>query len=222
MTPFANLVAAATLALAALPAAAANNVTENRDVSNFTALALAAPIRVDVTLGERETLVLEGEAEAVANLETRVENGKLRISTKPGLQSWGWTSNWHERARAKLTVRKLDSVSISGSGDVHASEVRGESLKIAISGSGDVIVEGGKVGELAVSISGSGDVRTAKMEAQRATVSISGSGDATVWASQALEVRVAGSGDVRYYGDPRVASHIAGSGSVKKAVDKPA
>jgi hypothetical protein len=213
--------ATALLTLAALPAAA-DKVTQNRDVSDFTALALAAPIRVDVTLGDRESLVLEGDESTIAGLDAVVENGKLKITVKPDIKTWSWTFNWHENVRAKLTARRLENLSIVGSGDIHAAELRGESLKIAISGSGDVIVEGGKVGELAVSIAGSGDVRTGKMEAQRATVSISGSGDATVWASQALEVRLAGSGDVRYFGDPRVGSHIAGSGSVKKLADNPA
>jgi hypothetical protein len=213
--------ATALLMLAALPAAA-DKVAQNREVSNFTALALAAPIRVDITLGDRESLVLEGDESTIAGLDTVVENGKLKITVKPDIKTWSWTFNWHENVRAKLTARRLDNLSIVGSGDIHAAEFRGESLKVSIAGSGDVIIDGGKVGNLEVSIAGSGDVRTGKLEAQRAVVGISGSGDATVWARDTLEVKVAGSGDVRYFGDPRVGSHIAGSGSVKKLADNPA
>jgi hypothetical protein len=192
--------------------AAAAATTEVRAAGAFTAVALSAPIDVDIALGEHEGVVLEGEESVLARIETRVKDGTLRIRMAPSLHL-SWRGN---KVRAHVTARRIEALSIAGSGDIRAPEVRGDALKISVSGSGDVVVGGGQVGDLALSISGSGDIRTGKLEAQRVKVSISGSGDATVWARQWLAVRVAGSGDVRFYGDPQLDRHVAGSGEVRR------
>jgi len=195
--------------------AAAETKTETRDASGFNALGLAAPIDVDLTIGDHESVVLEGDAETLAKIEVSVEKGSLQIRRKRESSDWslGWS---HKQVRARVTAKRIDAISISGSGDVKARELSGDSLALAISGSGDITVGAGKVGNLSVHIAGSGDVKTPKLDAQAVSISISGSGDALVWARQTLSVKVAGSGDVRYFGDPQVAKSVAGSGSVKR------
>ena len=201
---------AATFAI--LPAAIA---TQSQAVAAFHAFALSAPIEVELGLGEREAVTLEGDEKLIARLEVAVENGVLHVRARKG--DWGsWHMNWNRNVRARVTARRLDALSIAGSGDIHAGEMRGDSLAVNISGSGDVNIAGGKVGRLSLAISGSGDVRSPRLEAERVNVSISGSGDATVWARQSIDARVAGSGDVKYYGDPSVQSRIVGSGEVRR------
>jgi len=200
---------------AALPAAAVNK-TESRDVTGFTGIALAAPILVELVLGDKESLTLEGDERALAVLETVVEGDSLRIRIRRGAREW--TSNWPnaDKVRAKVTARSIKAVSIHGSGDIRSPQLSGDALAVQVSGSGDVKIGGGKVKTLSVNISGSGDVAAGRLEAQAVSVSIAGSGDATVWAKGSLAVKVAGSGDVGYYGDPTVAKSIAGSGDIKR------
>ena len=205
----------ALLALA-LPALAAS---ETREVGAFNAFVLAAPIDVDLVLGDRESVTLEGDPKLLARIEAVVENGALKLRMR---RETGWkTYNWNETARARVTARRLDAMSITGSGDIHARELRGGAMAISISGSGDVHVAGGSVANLTLAISGSGDIRTPRLEAQHVEVSISGSGDATVWARETLSVKVAGSGEVKFYGDPALQSRIAGSGEVKRLGPSP-
>jgi hypothetical protein len=206
---------AGTIALGAGLSVAAATTTQSRDVTGFTSVALSAPIRVEVLLGEREGVVLEGDEDALARIETRVENGQLRIGT---------TSSFHlhsVKVRARVTARNIEGLSIAGSGDIHAPQLHGGAVKISVSGSGDVVVDGGKVDDVGVSLAGSGDIRIGKLEAQRVKVSISGSGDVTVWARQSLAVSVAGSGDVRFYGDPAVEKRVMGSGEVRRLGPSP-
>jgi hypothetical protein len=203
----------------ALPAATATR-TETRNLTGFTGLSVAAPIEVELTLGERESVVLEGDEEMLAKLETYVENGSLHIRRKR--EDPDWKFGRKQEMRARITAKRIDAISIAGSGDVHAAKLSGDSLSLSISGSGDIAVDGGKVGQLAVSIAGSGDVKAVKLDAQAVSVHISGSGNAFVWARQSLAVQVAGSGDVRYYGDPAVSRSVVGSGSVKRLGPAPA
>lgn len=192
-------------------AAAAADSRETRAVGDFTEISLAAPIDVHVTQGAAPSLTLEGDAEALARIETFVEGSRLRIRVKQG-EKWGWK----RKVTARVTARQIDALSISGSGDISAPALAGASLAVSIAGSGDVRV-GGKVDGLTANISGSGDIRAGDLDAQSVKVSIAGSGDATVRARQSLTVSVAGSGDVRYYGDPAVTKSVLGSGRVRRA-----
>ena len=199
------------VAFAALNAAA-TDTRESRPVGDFTEVGVSAPIDVHVALGEPASLTLEGDAEHLARIETVVENGRLRIRTRPGQQHW----NWNRKVTARVTAKRIDALAIAGSGDITAPAIHGEALKVSIAGSGDIRV-GGKVAGLNASIAGSGDIRASELDAQKVKVTIAGSGDAVVRASQSLTVNVSGSGDVRYYGDPTVEKSIMGSGSVRRA-----
>jgi hypothetical protein len=212
MRPIRSLApAAAALFAFALQAQAAER-QEIREVGEFSAIGLAAPVEVHVTQGEAQSVVLEGPAEVLALLETEVEGRTLRIRVKRGERA-----PWHSRSevKARITARRVEALAISGSGNIVAASVRGEALKVAISGSGEVRV-GGRVEGFNASIAGSGDIRADELDAQRVKVSIAGSGEATVTAREALSVNVAGSGDVRYYGDPSVAQSVMGSGGVRR------
>ena len=207
MLRFATLLAA--LCALALSASAADR-RETRAVGEFTAIGLAAPVNVHVTQGDAPSLVLEGADEALVQIETEVVGQSLQIRLKRGTRL-----SWNHKVVVRVTSKRIDALAISGSGDIVAPALTGESLKVSISGSGDMRI-GGKVEGLSASIAGSGDIRAGELDAQRVKVSIAGSGDATVRVRQALTVSVAGSGDVRYYGDPSVEKSVLGSGSVRR------
>jgi hypothetical protein len=227
-------------ALAVLAACAAFTVAaadrrENRPVAGFSAIALAAPLKLELVQGDTETLVLEGDERALADLETFVENGSLHIRTKSK-----FSAPWHSKVRAFVTAKAIEALRVSGSGDIATQSLRSPSLKISIAGSGDVRIASlastnlevsvsgsgdvdvaGKADGIETHIAGSGDVKAGKLETRAAKVSIAGSGDATVWAKDSLAVSIAGSGDVRYYGDPAVRKSIVGAGSVRRVGTSP-
>lgn len=228
-TPFALM--SAFLAFAAMAA----DKRETRPVSGFTGIALSAPLNVELVQGDTESLVLEGDEATLAEIETVVEQGVLKIRTRSSFE-WRHMS----KARARVGAKTIDSLRIAGSGDIDAQQLRSTGLKVAVSGSGDVrigtlaassievtvagsgdVLVGGKVDTVSTSIAGSGDVKAGKLETNDAKVTIAGSGDVAVWAKQSLKVKIVGSGDVRYYGDPAITQTILGSGSLRRAGASP-
>jgi hypothetical protein len=222
--PFALMSALATLAVSAA------DRRETRAATGFTAIALAAPVKVDVVQGDTEGLAVEGDELAVADLETIVERGTLKIRTRSKREVPGMHKvRVHVNAKALEALRIAGSgdivvpalrspelkISVSGSGDVRIAELDATRLEVSVAGSGDVLV-GGKADTLSTSIAGSGDVKAGKLAARSAKVSIAGSGDVTLWARETLTVSVVGSGGVRFYGDPEVKRTIMGSGSVRR------
>jgi hypothetical protein len=209
-------------------------LSESRTATGFTGLALAVPGKVELRQGSPESLTVEADDNLLREIETAVEGGKLVIRFSRKLQIAG-----NATIRVAVTAPRIESISVSGSGDVTAGTLAVPTLKIAISGSGDVnlanvqvdtlqasiagsgdLRAGGRATELVAKIAGSGDLHAGKLESRRATVSIAGSGDALLWASESLTATIAGSGDVRYHGDPTVKKSVAGSGQVMRA--KPA
>ena len=228
-------IAALLLACASFPLAAAER-RDNRPVSGFDALALSAPVDVVIVQGDKEALALEGDEADLAEIETVVESGTLKIRPR---SRWG-TANFKSHLRGTLNVKNVRSLAIDGSGDIKSAALHGTDLGIAISGSGDVriatasyanvsisisgsgdVTVGGKTEKFGAHIAGSGDVRAGALDAREVKVSIAGSGDATVWAREQLHVSIVGAGDVRYFGDPAIKQSVVDSGSVKRAKGSP-
>lgn len=215
------------------PVAHAAPVTESRPVAGFDSVAVSGAIDLTVRSAAQEALTLEGEPDALARVETVVENGRLVIRPRPGITNWSWN---RAGVKARVDVVRLSAVSMAGSGDVRIEPLKTPALKLSLSGSNDARLDGLDTERLEVSISGSGDIRAsgraatvrlsvagsgdaalADLVADDVGIKIAGSGDAHVQARSALDVSVAGSGSVRYRGDPpRVKTSIAGSGSVRR------
>ena len=223
---FASLLACLCVAFAA----GAADKRETRAAGSFNAIGLKAPITVYLTQGDNESVVVEGDEAALAQLDTMVENGSLKFEqkTRDHVRLMG-------KVKAYVTTREIRALAISGAGDIRAEALRAGDVKLAIAGSGDIriaqltaakveasiggsgnITVAGKADSIQGSIGGSGDLRAGRLEVGDAKVSVAGSGDATLWPRESLTASVAGSGDIRYYGDPKVRTSVIGSGSVKR------
>jgi hypothetical protein len=240
-----HLASALTLALAfslaALPAAArdvphvtASRVmtTETRSVGGFHGIALGIDAKVEVRQNATEGLTITGDGNVVPLIETRVDNGTLKIR-------WaGNRSPWIDGERISIVVsaKELDSLWVGGSGLIHAAAIKTDALHLNVAGSGDIVIDAldaqsaaasvdgsgtlkvaGRTDSFDASISGSGRLITSGLQSRHAKVALAGSGDASVWASETLNARVAGSGSVKYVGTPVVTVAVAGSGTVKPA-----
>jgi hypothetical protein len=205
-----------------------NVKTENRNVANFTGIALSLGATVEVRQGNTESLTIEGDDNILPLIETVVEGASLKI--RPLEKN---TSFRTKNLKIIVNAKTIESLAIGGSGDIRANTLKTEKLKVSIGGAGEVRITtldtdtlsadiagsgdmsvGGRANTLTSSIAGSGDIKAGKLEAKTVKLSIAGSGAAAVWATEALKVSIAGSGDVKYYGDAKVSKSVAGSGSI--------
>ena len=212
-----------------------NVVTIDRSVGEYDAVAVAGWFDVDIVNGREGELSLQGEENLLEYIITEVKNGKLTIKVKKGynLQS----STWKRGILVTVPVEEINSVALSGSGDIVGKDVlraddfsasmsgsgdinlsvEADNLKTVISGSGDIELSG-KARDFDVTISGSGDVDAFDLEADHVKANVSGSANIKVTANQSLTARVSGSGDILYKGDPdKVDSKASGSGDINKA-----
>ena len=207
-------------------------VSETREVRAFSAIDLSGVGTVRLQQTGTESLTVEAEENLLPFLVTRVENGTLRIGTKPNVNI-----RPTQPIVFHVTADRIDNVGVcgsgnidagalkasrfaahaSGSGNVRAESVEAEKVTARIAGSGGVRIDRLQTRNLRCDVSGSGNVRVAGM-ADEVDLGISGSGSlhAADLACTAADVSIAGSGNVRLgTTEQRLSADVSGSGSLR-------
>jgi hypothetical protein len=206
-----------------------NGVTEQRPVSEFTAIHVAGQGVINITQGDAHALEVTADDNLQELLTSTVTSGTLTLGIKPNTTINAITPIVYE-----ISVPALREIRVSGSANVNFDSFEGDSLVINVSGSGTVnaadlrvtdfgievggtggAVISGSADSLRVVFSGSGSFNGEDFPVADAVVEVSGSANATVNAAETLNVNIGGSGVVTYIGDPQVTQRISGSGSVR-------
>src|SRR5919202_958624 len=205
-----------------------NVVSESRNVSGFTKVALESIGDLAIQQTGSESLTIEAEDNIIPKLKTEVKDNRLTISIEPNTSIQAT-----KPISYKLSVKDLNALELSGSGsidaenintnnlavtnrgsgDVAANDVDIKDLKIAQRGSGEVKMSG-KADTQDVNISGSGSYQAENLQSKEAKIVANGSGEATINTSDKLDVRINGSGSVEYSGNPNITQRIRGSGDL--------
>ena len=211
-------------------------IKQERSVTGFDRVNLSGSGKVILTQGNRESLTVEAEEDMLPYIITEVRGRTLNLKVKERYWKkahWGSSRNG---IKYYVSMRSVQGVSVSGSGNITSEEIETDNLKTSISGSGKITIKSlqaeelnihisgsgkclmaGKVSIQNVTISGSGSYKGKDLKSDEATVHISGSGGATVWVEKEIDVQISGSGKVEYKGDPKFVSfQSSGSGRVKK------
>lgn len=203
---------------------------QQRDIGHFTGVANGLSAKVEIHIGNTESVTVETDDNLLPLVETVVENGMLKIQTKGNVNLR--TKNLKVIVQAKsvdhislggsgtitsdpLRARSMQ-VDLGGSGNIDLQSIDTDSMQINLGGSGDLKAGSGRAKSMSISIGGSGDIKLGRVRSDTVNVNIAGSGEATVWVKDALSLNVAGSGDVNYYGDPHITTQIFGSGGTHR------
>lgn len=209
--------------------------SQERPVKNFQAITIGYPSQVIIRQGEAESLTIEADESLLETIRTEVRGGTLYIGFK---EDWYFGIRVPGQVRITITVVSLDSIRLSGAGEVVVEGLKADNLEVVLSGAGDLRLEGleadrfegtisgagkitanGKVEKQNIQISGLGSYRGKDLKSSSTEVRISGAGSAEVRVEETLEAYISGAGSVDYYGRPQVFKHITGAGSLNKKGD---
>ncbi|MHB8207794.1 head GIN domain-containing protein [Mucilaginibacter sp.] len=208
--------------------------TQDRHLSGFNAVDVEGSFDVYITQGSTESVTVDAPADIMDHVVTEVHDRSLKIKDK---RRNGWSGDWngnHKKVVVHVTVRDINAIGITGSGDVYFKDgIKAEKLDIEVSGSGDAagkievktldcsvsgsgnIKISGHADVSNVSVSGSGDYSGRELPTTNTTVQVSGSGNASINASSSITAAVSGSGDVSYTGGAQhVTKSKSGSGDI--------
>lgn len=200
-------------------------------LGEITDIALNIGATVYIKQGSEEDVIIRGREDAINNLDFDVVTNLWEIDFIEG------RCMRNHDLEIEITVQDLNSIKISGSGDVFANSdtlqlddeltlrvsgsgnihllANAPSIESKISGSGDMTLAGNAT-DSEINISGSGKVRAFDLWTVNSKITISGSGDAEVWVDGgSLDVKITGSGQVYYVGWPgSFMTDVSGSGEV--------
>lgn len=182
-------------------------------VAPFSEISTIGPQDLVITYGETQSITADGPAQSLDRLEVVVVDGELTIRPKdmPGFDDWGRFGS----TTFRITIPRLERVSLAGSGDITVDRVEGERFEGAVAGPGDLSIATLDVDRADLSVNGAGTLDVAGSARQtRASIGGSGEVDGEHLTSATASVSIGGSGDVALRVDDRALISIAGSGNV--------
>ena len=203
-------------------------VEEELDIDHFDRLHLSGWLTIHLVQGESQKVVAKGQQNIIDEIKRTVKDDRWKVGFRKNIKSSKGISLF-------VTMKNIDEISISGSGDIIAKEsistgnlktkiagsgniqlnVKARHITSSISGSGNLHLEG--VAEsMEVGIAGSGNLQGEELVLDDGVVKISGSGNCLLHVENSLDVKVAGSGRMEYKGTPKINSRLIGSGSLSK------
>jgi hypothetical protein len=170
---------------------------ESHRFTGLTGVELATRGRMEIHLGDTEALLVSADENLHEYFEITTDGGTLRIGVRPGfhLRPSG-------RIRYTLTVREIEFIGLSSSGDASAPALRADRFEIRLDSSGDLSVDAIEADAVDVRLGSSGDLSIDAVQADAVDVRLGSSGDLSVDDLRAgsLAVRIGSSGDVRIGG----------------------
>ncbi|MGV8025507.1 MAG: head GIN domain-containing protein [Anaerolineaceae bacterium] len=205
-----------------------NVVREDRSVSGFTGVSLEGIGDLEIIQGDIETLTIEAEDNIIGKIESYVTGSTLHIGIERFINVIPTSGITYT-----LTVKDLNSIEISGYGDVYISSLTTDRLEVNISGGGRIEIDklmadylgvelsgagdfdlAGVVDQQKITLSGAGSYKASDLQSSAVEIDISGAGSAQLWVTGELDVNLSGVGSLQYYGDAQVQQNISGIGKV--------
>jgi hypothetical protein len=212
-------------------------ISENRSVSGFTAIDFSAMGKINLMQGDQESLNISGPDNLIPEIITTVRSGTLSIETKENITVP--TLNKDKMLTFTIVVKELDSLTVSGLGDVQIetlstprldinmsgagrikqNQITTDNLNINMSGAGGIEISG-QAANATINLSGAGGVDAPDLKIMDANITLSGLGGATLWVTGQLTGEISGVGSVSYYGDPKTNTNTSGLGAFKNLGSK--
>lgn len=207
-------------------------ISETREASGFSGVDMGTFGKVILSQGEVESVTVSGSDNLVALVETNVRNGILHIEPKE--EFYLTPSDKGSGLTFIIEGREIDSVTISGIGELEMERLTAPELTVTVNGGGNVLIRhlitddltivlsglgnvtiSGEAKQANITLSGAGDVNSPDLKIQTANVELSGMGGAKLWVTDQLTGEISGAGGVSYHGGPRIDVKTTGLGEFK-------
>ncbi len=191
---------------------------ENRRVTSFDQLENSTSFDVIYKQADTFGITISAEQNIMNYIETNVYDDCLEIRTSPATICL----DYNERPVVMVSSPLLKKAVNSGSGELIADRMTGETVSLKNSGSGNISAELIDCNDFEAKASGSGDIDVHNIVCLNMDIVISGSGNISIAGDcESSHLKISGSGDI-YSGDlvTKTASVIiSGSGSAYTNVE---
>lgn len=200
---------------------------QTRNVGDFSGIKVGDAFNITISQSDANSVKIEADEKEQLQVKTEVKDGILTITGNGGnldkpilitvksLNSLSVSGSGDVKTDNQLICDKL-SIETSGAGNVHMN-IKATEIKTKVSGAGDLILKG-SAQLLDADVSGAGDLKASNLEVDKAKIKVSGAGDGKVNVKQSLDADVSGAGSIIYKGKPVERNiNISGAGSIRES-----
>ena len=185
--------------------------TETREVADFDSIEMEGAARLEITVGAKESVIVEAHDDIIARVKTEVHGDTLHIRSKP--KDW-FIADGKPRVTIRISVPELESLEVEGGNDVRLSGIDGGDTKIRAGGAVYIRAQG-HLDELTVHLAGAGHADLSDLIANEVKVTVDGVGSVYVHPKDSLDATMNGVGAILYSGSPReVNTRMNGLGTI--------
>jgi hypothetical protein len=215
-----NIIAALFCSVALLSTA---QTTQRREITSFDKIDASGAANIKFTTSDSLKLTITGDADELANVETKVQDGILFIKTKgvvrssPKIEVFAPTLNLISLSGASSfetkNELKTDSLNLEASGASNATiNTTCKAIKATISGASEVNLSGVTINYYA-NVSGASTLKSYKLVATNTWATASGASTAKVYSEQKIVANATGASTIKFKGDPKEVSAEGSSSS---------
>jgi len=204
--------------------------SEERSSPEFSKITNTTSAEIILATGEQTGIVIETDSNLLQYFRASVSSSTLVIETR-GANCIRPSS----QPVIYITAESIDGILLTGSGDLYANNLIGNSIELKSSGSGDMFIDYAEGNDIEIKISGSGDVVAYDSWSDAVEARLSGSGDLSIsgesaegnftlsgsgesYASELLvsvsNILISGSGDAYTNVSDELIASISGSGNI--------
>jgi hypothetical protein len=186
-------------------------------VDEFTRISFRVPGKLYLRQGATQKVEIEGDKDFIKELDIHVDGGRLVIGKEGNWKDWGWNWDDDDKVNVYITMKTLEALSVSGSGDlIGETKFTADDLDLNVSGSGSLKLDADATGDVDADVSGSGHIElSGKCKNFGSTVSGSGRVSMNETIAAKAQFGVSGSGKIEASGSSQeVRANISGSGKV--------
>ena len=203
--------------------------TENRKVTDFTAIDVSGGFKVILKQDSSLTLKITADDNLLKLIKTTVSGGKLSISTSSNLCSKGSMS-------VVIGIHQLENINTSGAVEINTDgKINTKDIKLGLAGASKVTMDvnaanvstdisgltelnlKGQATSDDIKIAGTGKINALDFVTGSTSIDISGIGHCGVNVLNTLNVHSSGVSDIKYKGNPsKVNNDKSGASSLEK------
>jgi hypothetical protein len=204
---------------------------ENREVSSFNGISVSSGIKLFLTQGENNQVVVKADGAIIDDVVTKTENGTLRIyvSTRNLMRldsspevyvTFSWINSIESSAGSEVLGQNkfmLDKLNVqNSSGSSSNFEVECRDMEMKASSGASIVSKGSSLNLIAKSSSGS-SIKSKDLKVINANLEVSSGAEIVVHVSGELEASASSGGSISYYGEavPKLLQQSSG-GDIKK------
>lgn len=209
--------------------ASGNQVSETRDVGNFTGIEISGGMRLVITQGGASSVRVVADDNIQKEVKTRVSGGDLEIEHDSGTCQSG-------EIIVYVTTTELNKIDAQGAVEISSQgRITSQDFELSLSGANSVkldinastvytrssgaseITLSGQAGKHGLELSGSTNVDAFDFTVGEYSIESSGSGSAEINVLNRLDAEASGASEILYKGNPaKVDANNSGASTIRK------